>query len=125
MNRVLGILVVALLVLQVSCNHRTHQDIKGFPSQVCGTQTFETTYFSNSLIGVSFTITTSNPQVTVSPTQVFFNRTTVQNITVSCGEVGPVELFFSQPVIGVSDSVWIYCAGIYLSHFFINLICVN
>jgi len=103
-----GLLACVFFVLFVSFVNG--QRVQGFPSSVCGTQTFSTSYHSN-LESNTFLVTSSSRSVIVSPTSVTYTSTNTVDITVRCDSLGPVELTFSTGGIEV-DSVWLYCTGV-------------
>lgn len=87
------------------------QEIEGIPCQVCGNQTFETSFATTSS-SVTFSLSSSVNEVTVSPTSVTYTSSNTEDITINCQTTGPVEIIFDAGGANIVRSVQFYCTGL-------------
>ena len=103
-----SLLVVFSVVLLVAVGVHT-QDVEGIPNQVCGSQSFATSYSSDS--SVTFQVSSASSGATVSPNTVTYSNGNTQELTVTCQSTGAVEINFLSSGRNLNLAARLYCSG--------------
>jgi len=98
-------LLVFLVALSVCIAQVLSQNIEGFPPQVCGSQSFQTTYPVASGDSITLAVSTSSNIATVTPSSVTYTATNSPTVSVNCQSLGPVEISFTSTGRNIKENV--------------------